>query len=79
MHKLFVLLILITLVACGGRQVSPIAKKTAAGTVAGAGVGAIVGSVISNGNIGESALLGAGIGAGDRCRVVWIESQGEEA
>ena len=33
-----------------------------AGTVIGAGSGAIIGAVISNGDIGASALLGAGIG-----------------
>lgn len=32
------------------------------GTAAGAGTGAIVGSVISNGDVGQSALLGGAIG-----------------
>lgn len=41
---------------------SDVAVGGVLGTAAGAGAGALIGSVIENGDVGQSALLGGGIG-----------------
>ncbi|MCB0328143.1 MAG: hypothetical protein KDD70_00730 [Bdellovibrionales bacterium] len=51
--------------SCGFNSTNPSHTATAGGlggAVVGAGTGAIIGSVIANGDVGMSALLGAGIG-----------------
>lgn len=53
------------LCSCSAAATDPYSGAVAGGvggTAVGAGTGAIIGSVISNGDVGKSALLGAGIG-----------------
>jgi uncharacterized membrane protein len=59
---LYCLPILMFVGGCSSLHAGPVAAGGAVGTAAGAGTGAIIGSVIANGDIGASALLGAGIG-----------------
>lgn len=58
----FLLLGALSLGACSSEMGTNAAAGGAMGTAAGAGTGAIIGSVISNGDVGESALLGGAIG-----------------
>lgn len=61
MHKFLILLIFLFSTACS-TQVAPVTKGAVVGGVGGAATGAIVGEIISNGDVANSALLGAGVG-----------------
>jgi hypothetical protein len=74
--------LLVGLVGCSGhnaRYVEPATVGGVSGALAGAGTGALIGSMIASGDVGASALLGAGIGLPiGAAALVYYQMQQEE-
>lgn len=80
MRQSFILAIgIIALSGCAASQFSKPVSLGTAGTIIGGGAGALVGTLISNGDVGMSAALGAGVGAAAGIIAGYYVEQEEQA
>lgn len=92
LKAIFSILLVFPLCSCGflsnSGPSSDVVTGAAVGTVAGAGIGTAIGAAITDGDIGRSALLGAGVGlavgvvgvyAYDKMKPHWDIASNDEA